>query len=93
MDSDEFKHPVPRIGTGSVFPTGPISFCFTLPENSGLIFSPFVGTVLPGESRFITVMCNPELSDSEITTMVRSLHLKSDREEGKGPNEKAPIFY
>lgn len=81
LDGDEFKHPVPRIGTGPVFPTGPISFCFTLPDNCGLIFSPAVGTIQPGESRFITVMCNPTIPESDITNMVRTLHLKSSSEE------------
>ena len=82
LDGDEFKHPVPRIGTGPVFPTGPITFCFTLPENCGLIFSPSVGTIQPGESRFITVMCNPTLPESEITNMVRTLHLRATGDGG-----------
>ena len=46
ISADEFTHAVPRIGSGPIFPVGPTSFSFMLPENSPIIISPSVGSRL-----------------------------------------------
>ena len=43
ISADEFTHAVPRIGAGAVFPVGPTSFSFVLPEDSPVTISPSVG--------------------------------------------------
>ena len=60
--SDEFKYSVARIGKEGVFPVGPTSFCFMFPDDCGFTFSPAVGTINPGEYKFITVMFRPGLT-------------------------------
>lgn len=47
--SNEFTHPVPRIGTGPISEVGPTSFEFAVPSNTPLTISPAVGTVMPGQ--------------------------------------------
>ena len=55
FDKDQYKHPVPRIGPdGTIFPVGPTSFSIQEPDNSGLVFSPCVGTIKPGEEMVIS---------------------------------------
>ena len=48
-DPNEYTHPVPRIGNGPVFPVGPTSFQFFVPDNAPISISPSVGTLKPGE--------------------------------------------
>ena len=87
LNADEFKNPVPRIGKEPVFPPGPVSYCFCIPEACGLTFSPSVGTLKPGESQFITVMCNPTLSETDLSNMVRTLQAKLGKETNEGVDD------
>ncbi|XP_044137811.1 cilia- and flagella-associated protein 74 [Bufo gargarizans] len=64
--SNEFTHPVPRIGKGEIAPVGPTSFQFQLPEDSPITISPSVGTVFPGKRCMIQVSFKPILLDQEI---------------------------
>ena len=75
-DADEYKHPVARIGKESVFPVGPTSFCFMFPDDCGLTFSPAVGTILPGENKFITVMFSPTLNPIDLGNQTKKLELE-----------------
>ena len=47
--TNQFTHPVPRVGTGDIFPVGPTSFHFVVPEGAPLSFSPAIGTINAGE--------------------------------------------
>lgn len=47
--ANEFTHPVPRVGSGEIFPVGPTSFQFIVPDDASVNISPTVGTVLPGQ--------------------------------------------
>lgn len=49
--ANEFTHPVPRIGTGSICEVGPTSFEFVVPQGAPLTVSPSVGVVNPGQVR------------------------------------------
>ena len=80
----EFHQSIPRIGKEDYFPVGPISFCFTYPESCGLIFSPAVGTIYPGERQFVTIMCNPTLMENDVIAMMRALHMEKTGEDGSG---------
>ncbi|CAG5086583.1 Oidioi.mRNA.OKI2018_I69.PAR.g11268.t1.cds [Oikopleura dioica] len=80
----EFHQSIPRIGKEDYFPVGPISFCFTYPESCGLIFSPAVGTIYPGERQFVTIMCNPTLMENDIIAMMRALHMEKTGDDGSG---------
>lgn len=51
--TNQFTHPVPRIGNGDIFPVGPTSFHFVVPNNAPITISPCVGTVFPGEVCFL----------------------------------------
>ncbi|GFR64636.1 cilia- and flagella-associated protein 74 [Elysia marginata] len=64
--SNEFTHPVPRIGKGEICPVGPTSFEFVVPKDSPITVSPSVGTVMPGETCRIQVRFSPTLSDYDI---------------------------
>ena len=60
FDKDQYKHPVPRIGPdGTIFPVGPTSFSIQEPVDSGLVFSPCVGTIKPGEEMVISGIRDP----------------------------------
>ena len=60
FDKDQYKHPVPRIGPdGTIFPVGPTSFSIQEPADSGLVFSPCVGTIKPGEEMVISGIRDP----------------------------------
>ncbi|XP_073512979.1 cilia- and flagella-associated protein 74 isoform X2 [Phyllobates terribilis] len=63
---NEFTHPVPRIGKGEIAPVGPTSFQFQLPEDSPIIISPSVGTILPGKKCLIHISFKPTLLDQEL---------------------------
>ena len=47
--TNEFTHPVPRIGSGEIFPVGPTSFQFIVPDDAPVTISPAVGTLSPGQ--------------------------------------------
>ncbi|CAL1527246.1 unnamed protein product [Lymnaea stagnalis] len=64
--SNEFSHPVPRIGKGSICPVGPTSFEFMVPEGAPFSISPSVGTVEPGKKTKINIQFSPTLPDVEI---------------------------
>ncbi|KAG9482273.1 hypothetical protein GDO78_011130 [Eleutherodactylus coqui] len=64
--SNEFTHPVPRIGKGEIAPVGPTSFQFQLPVNSPITISPSVGTVLPGKRCMVQVSFKPTLLDQDV---------------------------
>ncbi|KAJ8320230.1 hypothetical protein KUTeg_001817 [Tegillarca granosa] len=49
--TNEFTHPVPRIGKGEIAPVTPTSFEFIVPENAPLTLSPSVGTIEPGKQK------------------------------------------
>ena len=50
LNANQFIQPdVPRIGSGNVFPVGPVAFQFAVPENAPIAISPAVGIVNPGE--------------------------------------------
>lgn len=51
ISSNEFTHPVPRIGKGEIAPVGPTSFQFMVPDDSAFTISPSVGSVFPGKVR------------------------------------------
>ena len=58
LSTNQFTHPVPRIGSGDIFPVGPTSFEFLVPEDAPLVIVPSVGTVMPGEvTRKIFLLC------------------------------------
>ncbi|CAH2319986.1 Hypothetical predicted protein [Pelobates cultripes] len=63
---NEFKRPVPRIGTGEIAPVGPTSFEIHVPKDFPVTVSPLVGTVLPGEKCLVQVSFHPTLLDQEI---------------------------
>ena len=81
---DEFKYPVARIGKENVFPVGPTSFCFMFPDDCGMTFSPAVGTINPGEYKFITVMFSPQLSAVDISNQTKKLELETKMQEEEG---------
>ncbi|XP_071945764.1 cilia- and flagella-associated protein 74-like isoform X2 [Antedon mediterranea] len=64
--ANEFTHLVPRIGNGSVFPVGPISFEFCIPKDAPLEISPSIGTIDVGSRKKISVRFNPMLTDTDI---------------------------
>lgn len=64
--TNEFTHPVPRIGKGEIAPVGPTSFEFVVPEGSPLTISPSVGTIEPGKKSPIWVRFAPELNELDI---------------------------
>ena len=64
--SNEFSHPVPRIGTGDIVPVGPTSFHFVVPPNVPISISPCVGTVQPGKKQTIRIRFAPTISDQEV---------------------------
>lgn len=64
--TNEFTHPVPRIGKGEIAPVGPTSFEFVVPEGSPLTISPSVGTIEPGKKCPIWVRFAPELNELDI---------------------------
>eukprot|EP00794_Sanderia_malayensis_P015259 gene15259-16834_t len=66
LSSNEFTHAVPRIGRGPVFPCGPTSFEFILPNDAPITLSPTVGTLKPGEKCMIHVAFSPRLDDNKI---------------------------
>ncbi|KAK7476539.1 hypothetical protein BaRGS_00032219 [Batillaria attramentaria] len=52
--SNEFTHPVPRIGTkGEICPVEPTSYEFVVPPGVPLTVSPAVGTIDPGKSSLL----------------------------------------
>uniref|UniRef100_W5MG58 Cilia and flagella associated protein 74 n=1 Tax=Lepisosteus oculatus TaxID=7918 RepID=W5MG58_LEPOC len=64
--SNEFTHPVPRIGRGEIAPVGPTSFEFINPDNSDITITPEVGTVMPGKRCLVQVSFRPSISDEAI---------------------------
>ena len=58
LSTNQFTHPVPRIGSGDIFPVGPTSFEFLVPEDAPVVIAPSVGTVMPGEvTRKVFLLC------------------------------------
>lgn len=64
--TNQFTHPVPRIGNGDIFPVGPTSFHFVVPNNAPITISPCVGTVFPGEKCVVHITFSPRLDDNVI---------------------------
>ncbi|XP_062567016.1 cilia- and flagella-associated protein 74-like isoform X4 [Saccostrea cucullata] len=64
--TNEFTHPVPRIGKGEIAPVGPTSFEFVVPEGVPVTISPSVGTIEPGKKCPVWVRFAPELNDLDI---------------------------
>ena len=69
-DGDEFTHSVPRIGNEAIFPVGPTSFSLMPPADCGLVFSPAVGTILPGEKSQIVVTYSPIIAEEDIIKLM-----------------------
>ncbi|KAL5014796.1 hypothetical protein ScPMuIL_009066 [Solemya velum] len=83
--TNEFTHPVPRIGKGDIVPTGPTSFEFMIPEDSPITISPSVGTIDPGKTCHVRVRFAPQLKDAEIKheavrLATKMLEAQADRE-------------
>ncbi|XP_041377895.1 cilia- and flagella-associated protein 74-like isoform X2 [Gigantopelta aegis] len=83
--SNEFTHPVPRIGKGEIASVGPTSFQFVIPEDCPLTVSPTVGTVLPGQKSRIQIRFTPKLTESlikkeAVRMATKMLEAKADRE-------------
>uniref|UniRef100_H2XPD8 Abnormal spindle-like microcephaly-associated protein ASH domain-containing protein n=1 Tax=Ciona intestinalis TaxID=7719 RepID=H2XPD8_CIOIN len=66
ISSNEFTHPVPRIGKGEIAKVGPTSFEFMVPDNIPISITPSVGTVQPGEKCHITVEFSPKLHEYDV---------------------------
>ncbi|XP_055958483.1 cilia- and flagella-associated protein 74 isoform X1 [Patella vulgata] len=64
--SNEFTHPVPRIGKGEIAPVGPTSFEFVLPSDCPLTISPSVGTVMPGKKCRVQIRFSPKLKEEAV---------------------------
>ncbi|XP_046572911.1 LOW QUALITY PROTEIN: cilia- and flagella-associated protein 74-like [Haliotis rubra] len=83
--SNEFTHPVPRIGKGEIAPVGPTSFEFVLPEDCPLTISPTVGTIEPGKKCRIQLRFSPMLKECDIRKeavrmATRIMEAQADRE-------------
>ena len=66
IDYDEYRHPVPRIGSGSIPNVSTTAFEFDLPENCPFTISPMVGVVKPGEKTKIMLKYTAKLDEAQI---------------------------
>ncbi|XP_071146387.1 cilia- and flagella-associated protein 74-like isoform X1 [Mytilus edulis] len=66
ISTNEFTHPVPRIGKGEIVPVGPTSFEFKIPEGAPLTISPSVGTIEPGKKCRVQVRFAPQLEEMDV---------------------------
>nr|KAG5691853.1 hypothetical protein BaRGS_033457 [Batillaria attramentaria] len=65
--SNEFTHPVPRIGTkGEICPVEPTSYEFVVPPGVPLTVSPAVGTIDPGKKAKVELRFSPTLAEEDI---------------------------
>lgn len=64
--TNEFTHPVPRIGKGDIVPVSPTSFEFKIPENSPITISPSVGTIEPGKKSRVQIRFAPQLEEMDV---------------------------
>ncbi|XP_033763578.1 cilia- and flagella-associated protein 74-like isoform X1 [Pecten maximus] len=83
--TNEFTHPVPRIGKGDIAPVGPTSFEFVVPEGAPLTISPSVGTIEPGKKTRIQIRFTPSLPENSIKKEAvrmgtKMLELKAERD-------------
>ncbi|XP_078491264.1 cilia- and flagella-associated protein 74-like [Ciona intestinalis] len=85
ISSNEFTHPVPRIGKGEIAKVGPTSFEFMVPDNIPISITPSVGTVQPGEKCHITVEFSPKLHDydvrKEAVRVIESMREEKEKEQ------------
>ncbi|KAK3105163.1 hypothetical protein FSP39_018521 [Pinctada imbricata] len=87
--TNEFTHPVPRIGKGEIAPVGPTSFEFVIPKDAPLTISPSVGTIEPGKKSNIQIRFSPELDDLDIKKeavriATRAMEAQAEREYQEG---------
>ncbi|XP_066929117.1 cilia- and flagella-associated protein 74-like isoform X2 [Clytia hemisphaerica] len=71
--TNQFTHPVPRVGTGDIFPVGPTSFHFVVPEGAPLSFSPAIGTINAGEKCLVHVTFAPKLDPNLLESKASEL--------------------
>ena len=60
LDTNEFKHPVPRIGSGEIAAVGPTSYEFIVPPDAPFTVSPSVGTLEPGSKQRLQLRFTPK---------------------------------
>ena len=60
LDTNEFKHPVPRIGSGEVAAVGPTSYEFIVPPDAPFTVAPSVGTLDPGSKQRLQLRFAPK---------------------------------
>ncbi|XP_035828407.1 cilia- and flagella-associated protein 74 [Aplysia californica] len=89
--SNEFTHPVPRIGKGEICPVGPTSFEFMVPNDVPFTVSPRVGTVMPGEKCRIQVRFSPTLSDYDVRQEALRIHTKLEAAREEKEREEAAL--
>ncbi|XP_076472381.1 cilia- and flagella-associated protein 74-like isoform X2 [Babylonia areolata] len=88
--SNEFTHPVPRIGTkGEICPVEATSFEFVVPEGVPLTVSPAVGTIEPGKRSRIQLRFSPTLSDDDIRQEAVRLAVKMEAQKVEREYEEA----
>ncbi|BFZ23896.1 hypothetical protein BsWGS_26935 [Bradybaena similaris] len=85
-NANEYTHPVPRIGTGEIFPVGPTSFEFKVPKDAPITISPSVGTVLPGQKVLVEVRFSPVLDSDDIR--LEALNIKAKLQAEKQEKER-----
>ncbi|XP_033115182.1 cilia- and flagella-associated protein 74-like [Anneissia japonica] len=90
--ANEFTHPVPRIGKGSIAPVGPTSFEFIIPENVPLEISPVVGTINPGSKQQVCVRFKPKVTDAEIRNEAVRMITKSLEAQAQKELEEAKLL-
>ena len=66
VDYDEYRHPVPRIGSGPIPNVSATAFEFDLPENCPFTLSPMVGVVKPGQKTKIMLKYTAKLDETTI---------------------------
>ncbi|KAL8571941.1 hypothetical protein ACOMHN_026153 [Nucella lapillus] len=88
--SNEFTHPVPRVGTkGEICPVGPTSFEFVIPDGVPLTISPAVGTIEPGKKSRIHLRFSPTMSDDDIRQEAVRLATKMEAARAEKEYEEA----
>ncbi|KAK7093572.1 cilia- and flagella-associated protein 74-like [Littorina saxatilis] len=88
--SNEFTHPVPRIGTkGEICPVGPTSFEFVVPKGVPLTITPAVGTIEAGKKSRIQLRFTPKLSEDEIRQEAVRLATKMEAARAEKEYEEA----
>ncbi|CAG5118469.1 unnamed protein product, partial [Candidula unifasciata] len=87
--TNEFTHPVPRIGAGEVFPVGPTSFEFKVPQDAPITISPCVGTLLPGQKVQLEVRFSPVLDSDDIRLEAVKIKAKLQAEKEEREREEA----